>query len=114
MIVSLGTVIANAALSIVLGMSLGLYGVTLATSVVALAAIVAQVALLGQTLGRTWAGETYRAVLGPVMVTTVLSAGLVSADRAGAIAQDTRVGWGLAGAAAMAVAVVAQTRREDT
>ena len=48
------------------------------------------------------------------MVTTVLSAGLVSADRAGAIAQDTRVGCGLAGAAAMAVAVLAQTRREDT
>jgi putative peptidoglycan lipid II flippase len=113
-VISLGTVIANAALSIALGIWLGLYGVTLATSLVALGAIVAQVALLGQTLGRAWARETYRAVWGPAVVTFVLSAGLISADRADVISQGTRIGAGLAAAALTAVAVLAQTRREGT
>ena len=48
---SLGTVIGNVALSIGLGIWLGVYGVTLATSLVAVGAIVAQVDPLGRTLG---------------------------------------------------------------
>ena len=47
---SLATVIGNVALSIGLGIWLGVYGVTLATSLVAVGAIVAQVDPLGRTL----------------------------------------------------------------
>jgi hypothetical protein len=75
---------------------------------------VGQVVLLGQTLGRAWARETYRAGWSPALVMCVFSAGLVSADRADLISQSTRDWWGLAGAGAMAVAVLGQTRREGT
>jgi putative peptidoglycan lipid II flippase len=101
--VSLVAVVLNIALSVAGAAWLGLFGVTLATTFVALATVALQIVALGGTLGRAWTVGVWMGVGIPVALSCAISLAVVSALQAGAIGGGARIAILLAAGAAAAV-----------
>ena len=78
-VVSLGAVVLNAILSVAGAVWIGLYGVTLSTSLVALAVIGLQVMRLARPLGDAWAANAFKHAVFPTFVCSMLSIVVVAA-----------------------------------
>ena len=111
--VSLAAVMLNAVLSIAGGVWLGLYGVTLATSVVALIVVSIQTARLASELGVRWAGEVLKEALLPVAFCSGLSIAVVAANQHDLLSDAGRAVV-LVATAAFAAAALAPRRRQPS
>jgi putative peptidoglycan lipid II flippase len=100
----------NAVLSVAGGVLLGLYGVTVATSLVALAVVQIQTVRLMGELGRPWAVEVLKGAIGPVAACCALSIIVVTADHQSALSGSGRAAV-LIGAAVMTASIPALRRR---
>jgi putative peptidoglycan lipid II flippase len=100
----------NAVLSVAGGVWLGLYGVTLATSLVALAVVQVQTVRLRADLGRAWAAEVLKEAIGPVAACCALSIIVVTADHQNALSGSGRMAI-LIGAAIVTASLPVLRRR---
>jgi putative peptidoglycan lipid II flippase len=99
----------NAVLSVAGGVWLGLYGVTLATSIVALAVVQIQTGRLIGELGRDWAVEVLKGAIGPVAACCALSIIVVTADHQNALSESGRMA--ILTGAAIGTALISVLRR---
>jgi peptidoglycan biosynthesis protein MviN/MurJ (putative lipid II flippase) len=79
-VVSLVAVILNAVTSIAGGVWIGLYGVTLSTSLVAVALVALQVQRLSRTLGDVWGSKAFRRAVLPTLGCSLVSMAVVAAN----------------------------------
>jgi putative peptidoglycan lipid II flippase len=107
--VSVVAVVLNAVLSVGGGLWLGLYGVTLSTSLVALAVVHLQTIRIARELGRRWARQVFRSAILPVTSCCALSIAAVSADRHDVLTETGRTSV-LLGIAILVGTVVAAKR----
>ena len=110
--VSVVAVILNAVSSVGGGLWLGLYGVTLSTSLVALAVVQLQTVRLARELGPRWASEVFKSAILPVAGCCALSIAAVSADRHDVFSEMGRAAV-LIGIAALAGAGLAAKRQRS-
>jgi putative peptidoglycan lipid II flippase len=89
-VVSVVAAILNAVSCVAGGLWLGLYGVTLSTSLVALAVVQLQTVRLASELGRRWAAEVFKSAILPVAGCCALSIAVVSTDRHGVLSESGR------------------------
>ncbi len=90
-----GAALLNAGLCIAFSFWLGLYGITLATSIVAGLTVVGQVVVLGAALGPEWTKEVLGSSVLMVMVACLISGGLVAAEHADLVSTEARLAIGL-------------------
>jgi putative peptidoglycan lipid II flippase len=109
--VSFAAVTLNAVLSIAGAIWLGLYGVALATSVVALIIVSIQTARLAGELGMRWRRDVLKEALLPVAVCCGLSIAVVAANQHDVLSDAGRAAV-LVGPAALAAAALAPRRRQ--
>jgi hypothetical protein len=100
-------------LSIAGAIWLGLYGVTLATSVVALIVVSVQTARLAGELGGHWAREVLKGALLPVALCCGLSIAVVAANQHDVLSDAART-VALIGTAALAVLALAPIRKQPS
>jgi putative peptidoglycan lipid II flippase len=79
-VVSLTAVVLNAVASIAGGIWIGLYGVTLSTSLVAIVVVALQVRRLARSLGAEWAAKAFRHAVFPTLACSLLSIVVIAAD----------------------------------
>jgi putative peptidoglycan lipid II flippase len=97
-VVGLFAVLANAILSLGLSLWLDLFGVTLATSIVAIGTSVIQMVLLARLLGAGSNQTDFLRASAPALAACLLAGALVGADRLDVISQDVRLWVGSAAA----------------
>src|SRR5207237_3811738 len=93
----------NAAVSVALGAWLGLFGVALGTSLVALAVILVQIRSVRPFLGPAWTASALRATALPVLVCISASLALIGVAHAADLGNVVRAVSGLGLAATSAV-----------
>ena len=109
-IVSVFAVVLNAVSTVGGALWLGLYGVTLSTSLVAVALVVLQTVRLSVELGRRWATEALKCAVVPVAVCCAVSIVIVTANHRGALGDPPRA---VVLVAAAAIAAALGSRRKQ-
>lgn len=108
-LVAAGALVANLALSIAGALTLDLFGVTLATAVVAFLSVLVQIRVVGHAFGPQWSRQAIDVVAGRLALTFAATLAIVVAHQSGWISEWARGGLGLL-AALVAAALVAMPK----